>query len=204
MATKQLNNMINMIPIIIPTALLFTSIMDASLKGFLYTFGAVFVVLFNNILSNLMPSDLKKPPGIIPSPGVPPAFDSNNNDCDNIFGIKQTFPDTISVFMAFTTGYVAVSPIFINPYITTNIGKSFWALTQLAFASIFFAIINVKISCCTQWISVFSGWLLGLIFGIIWYSVIGYISDYSSGYTYFENDNSKKCKINNNVYNCTT
>ena len=194
---NNLPKIINIIPIIVPVSLMFNSIMNASLKGFFYTFGSIITLLFNNILSKCIDNEFK-------DQMKPKTNNIDVIDCEEgLFGLfeKDTFPDPIATFMAFTTSYVAISPIFINPYVN-KISKGFWALTQLLFLTLLIALIRVK-SCCSSWISIFCGWFIGILIGFVWYSTVGYLSKYKAGFTYFENDNNKKCEINGNSYTCS-
>jgi hypothetical protein len=196
--TDNLPKILNMIPIIVPISLMFNSIMNASLRGFFYTFGSIITLLFNNILSGIISPAFKKEMSPFGS------SDETGIKCnEGLGGMFETnpFPDPISTFMSFTTSYVAIAPVFINPYVN-QVGKGFWALTQLLFLSLLIAFVRVK-SCCSSWISVFSGWVMGLIIGLVWYSTVGYLSRYEAGFTYFENTNKKKCKINGNSYTCS-
>lgn len=229
---NYLPKLINTIPIIVPISLMFNSIMNASLRGFFYTFGTILTLLFNTILSKCIDDGFKNSMLGVGGGGgggstsvvnsgdmeskdtvnsgdkeskVADQVDSINHvDCaEGLFGLfdNNSFPDPIATFMAFTTSYVAISPIFINPYIN-KIGKGFWALTQLSFLTLLIALIRVK-ACCSSWVSIFCGWFMGLIIGFVWYSTVGYLSKYKAGFTYFENNNRKKCKIDGNLYTCS-
>ena len=194
---NYLPKLLNMIPIIVPISLMFNSIVNASLRGFFYTFGAILTLLFNTILSKCVDGEFKE--------SMKP---KNNNSAtincsEGLFNLfdDNAFPVPVATFMAFTTSYVAISPIFINPYIN-KIGKGFWALTQLSFLTLLIALIRVK-ACCSSWVSIFCGWFMGLIIGFVWYSTVGYLSKYKAGFTYFENNNRKKCKIDGNLYTCS-
>jgi membrane-associated phospholipid phosphatase len=192
--TTIIKNVVNLIPIVVPISLMFNSIMNASLRGFFYTFGSMLTVLFNKILSKCVGDYVRA--DIIPNYA--------RGGEDGLFGLfdNDVFPDPIATFMAFTTSYVAISPIFINPFVN-KINKGLWALTQLLFLTLLISLIRVR-TCHSTWVSVFCGWFLGCIIGFVWYSTIGYLSKYEAGFTYFENDTKKKCKINGNSYTCSS
>ena len=142
-------------PFLLGFFLVMSSIFNQDIKGFVYLAGVLMATVINILLLNIIRSESRKDRSPI---------------CDligiNIFAAGGTFdnPNLSSSFIAFTAAYLLL-PMIYNKQMN-------WMV--LLFLIILFIIdVFTKITNgCTQAPGVFTGVLVGLILGSLWYSLL--------------------------------
>lgn len=142
-------------PFLLGFFLVMSSIFNQDIKGFVYLAGVLMATVINILLLNIIRSESRKDRSPI---------------CDligiNIFAAGGTFdnPNLSSSFIAFTAAYLLL-PMIYNKQMN-------WMV--LLFLIILFIIdVFTKVTNgCTQAPGVFTGVLIGLILGSLWYSLL--------------------------------
>ena len=182
-------------PIILPICAIFSSALDGSFRGFIYVLGLIITVSICCLFATSLNTEWSRGGGNNLLAHRACAIVGNG-----IWGIKKTLPDPHAVILAFTLFYIMM-PMVINE-------KLDWKMTIFAFAPLLFALFSNGIArhsilCCSDIKDIVWGWILGGIFGVSWYFVIGSSFGFDAGLTYFENQTSDKpCGLKDNVFQC--
>tara|TARA_B100001057_G_C22600525_1_gene852605 strand:+ start:84 stop:719 length:636 start_codon:yes stop_codon:yes gene_type:complete len=193
---KSFSFIVTIIPVLIPTIAILTSIFENSAKGYLFVLGifmCLFLIKMTIISFNWNNRDKRQ-------------HDTINKSLQcNIFGeekIGKFVPDTHVFILAFTLLYICVCPMINNGKNDSSfILYSFLPCLLLLLITCIF---RINLLCCSTRREVIIGGLIGAILGALWWVIIGSIGNYNRNLTYFEKINDKPCvRINDGtVFKC--
>lgn len=175
--------LVTAIPIIIPIAAIFSSVLDASAKGFIFILGIFLTVFLTVGISKLTKWKKDNPVKPICSLfGEKKAADES---------LKLMVPDINVLILTFTLIYVSICPLVKNGHADAS-KIMFTLIPTLLFLGITSVHRYTPLCCSNEW-EIFLGFFIGGLTGGLWWWYIGGVTEWKKDLTYFENDSNKQC-----------
>ena len=175
--------LVSAVPIIIPIAAIFSSVLDASAKGFIFILGIFLTVFITVGISKLTKGQKNNPVKSI---------------C-NIFGEKKAadglltlkVPDISVLILTFTLFYVCICPLAKNG--NADASKIMYTLLPTLLFLVITSVYRYTPLCCSNEWEIFLGFFIGGLTGGLWWWYIGGVTEWKKDLTYFEKDSNKRC-----------
>ena len=177
------------IPVIFPLSAVASSIIDSSFKGFIYILGILISFAFVNFVYKSTGMATERAGGV-------------QKICNLYSNDNYYIADSALFILSFTLFYVCIFPM--ARLHTGDATKILLCLFPTLTLMIISAYIRLYIICCSRGSDIVMGILSGVIFAAAWYFLVGGLSSFNSGLTYFEDENKPCVRVDGGtVFKCS-